>query len=54
MRKIIFYRIENGKCPVEEFFNSLTNKQFEKISFVKEITLAEKRKQHYFRKKESK
>ena len=117
MRKIIFYRLENGKCPVEEFFNSLTNKQFEKISFVldlieqidivprhyfkklqgtddiwkirvqqgnnifrllgffdgddflilnhaftkksqkiqrKEITLAEKRKQHYFNKKESK
>ncbi|MCF8111754.1 MAG: type II toxin-antitoxin system RelE/ParE family toxin [Desulfobacteraceae bacterium] len=117
MRKIVFYRFENGKCPVEEFFNSLTNKQFEKIAFVldlieqidvvpknyfkklkdtddiweiraqhgnnifrilgffdgkdflilnhaftkksqkihrKEITLAEKRKQHYFKQKETK
>jgi phage-related protein len=34
MRKIKFYRLETGKCPVEEFFDSLTNKQFEKIAFV--------------------
>lgn len=37
MRKIIFYRLEDGKCPVEEFFNSLTNKQFEKIAFVLDL-----------------
>ena len=37
MRKIKFYRLETGKCPVEEFFDSLTNKQFEKISFVLDL-----------------
>ena len=37
MRKIKFYRLETGKCPVEEFLDSLTNKQFEKISFVLEL-----------------
>jgi phage-related protein len=37
MRKINFYRLETGKCPVEEFFDSLSNKQFEKISFVLDI-----------------
>ena len=37
MRKIEFYRLETGKCPVEEFFDSLTNKQFEKISFVLDL-----------------
>ena len=33
MRKIKFYRLETGKSPVEKYFDSLTNKQFEKISF---------------------
>jgi phage-related protein len=37
MRKIKFYRLETGKCPVEEYFDSLTNKQFEKITFVLDI-----------------
>ena len=37
MRKIKFYRLETGKSPVEEFFDSLTNKQFEKISFVLDL-----------------
>ena len=37
MRKIKFYRLEKGKCPVEEFFDSLTNKQFEKIAFVLDL-----------------
>lgn len=37
MRRIKFYRLETGKCPVEEFFNSLTNKQFEKIAFVLDL-----------------
>jgi len=37
MRKIKFYRLETGKCPVEKFFDSLTNKQFEKISFVLDL-----------------
>ena len=34
MRTVKFYRLNTGKCPVEEFFESLTDKQFEKISFV--------------------
>ena len=37
MRKIKFYRFETGRCPVEDYFDSLTNKQFEKISFVLDI-----------------
>lgn len=37
MRKIKFYRFATGKCPVEEYFDSLTNKQFEKISFVLDL-----------------
>lgn len=37
MRKIKFYRFETGKSPVEEYFDSLSNKQFEKIAFVLDI-----------------
>ena len=37
MRKIIFYRFENGKCPIEDYFESLSNKQVEKIFFVLDI-----------------
>jgi phage-related protein len=37
MRKIKFYRFESGKSPVEEYFDSLTNKQFEKVAFVLDI-----------------
>jgi phage-related protein len=37
MRKIKFYRLETGKSPVEKYFDSLTNKQFEKISFVLDL-----------------
>ena len=37
MRKIKFYRLEKGKSPVEDFFDSLSNKQFENISFVLDL-----------------
>jgi len=37
MRKIKFYKGDTGRCPVEEYFDSLTNKQFEKISFVLDL-----------------
>lgn len=37
MREIKFYKLKTGKSPVEEFFDSLTNKQFEKISFVLDL-----------------
>ena len=33
-REIILYCFESGKCPVEEFLDSLTAKQFEKVAFV--------------------
>ena len=37
MREIEFYKLKTGKSPVEEFFDSLTNKQFEKIAFVLDL-----------------
>ena len=37
MRKIKFYRFESGKSPVEEYFDTLPNKQFEKIAFALDI-----------------
>ena len=36
-RKIVFYRLENNKCPVENFLESLSNKQVEKVFFVLEL-----------------
>lgn len=37
MREIIFYCFESGKCPIEEFLDSLTAKQFEKVAFVLDL-----------------
>ena len=37
MRTIKFYRFDTGKCPVEDFFDRLNDKQFEKISFVLDL-----------------
>lgn len=37
MRKIIFYRGDTGRCPVEEYFDSLPDRQFEKIAFVLDL-----------------
>ncbi len=34
MREIVFYRTESGHCPVEEFLNSLSAKQAEKVTWV--------------------
>ncbi len=34
VREIIFYKTENGKCPVEEFLDSLTSKQAKKVTWV--------------------
>ena len=34
MRTIILYHLPSGKCPVEEFVDTLTDKQFEKVAFV--------------------
>ena len=37
MKKIIFYHLENGKSPVADFLESLTNKQVEKVFFVLDL-----------------
>jgi phage-related protein len=37
MRKIIFYHFENGKCPIDDFLESLDNKQVEKVFFVLDL-----------------
>jgi len=38
MGKIIkFYRMKNGECPVEDFFNSLPSKVAQKVSWVLEV-----------------
>lgn len=34
MREVLFYRTNSGKSPVEDFFESLTDKQVEKILWV--------------------
>jgi phage-related protein len=37
MRKIIFYHLDSGKCPVEKYLDSLTDKQVEKVFFVLDL-----------------
>jgi len=37
MRKIIFYEIEEGKKPVENFLDSLTAKQAQKVAWVLQL-----------------
>lgn len=37
MRKIIFYKTQNGVCPVEEFLDSLSGKQAQKVTWVLNI-----------------
>lgn len=34
VREIVFYRMESGVCPVEEFLDSLTGKQAQKAAWV--------------------
>lgn len=34
MREIVFYRTESGNCPVEEFLDSLSAKQAQKVTWV--------------------
>jgi phage-related protein len=54
MREIIFYRTKKGKCPIEEYLDSLSNKQVEKVFFV--LDLVEKMPivpRNYFKKLES-
>lgn len=37
MRKCIFFRFSSGKCPVEDYLESLTNKQVEKVFFILDL-----------------
>jgi len=37
MREIRFYRSESGSCPVEEFLDSLSGKQAQKITWVLQL-----------------
>jgi len=34
MREIVFYETSTGKCPVEEFLESLASKQSQKVTWV--------------------
>ena len=34
MRSIQFYRTENGRCPVEEFLDSLSDKHAQRVAWV--------------------
>ena len=34
MRKIDFYKTESGRSPVEEYFDSLSGKEFQKLDWV--------------------
>jgi len=37
IRKVIFFQLDNGRVPVAEFLDSLSNKQVEKIFFVLDL-----------------
>jgi hypothetical protein len=37
LRQIIFYKTDKGKCPVEEYLGSLSNKHVEKVFFVLDL-----------------
>ena len=37
MKEIHFYRSESGSCPVEEFLDSLTGKQAQKVAWVLQL-----------------
>lgn len=37
MREVIFYKSEDGDCPVEDFLKSLPSKQRRKVSWVLDV-----------------
>ena len=37
MREILFYRMESGRCPIEDFLDSLSSKQAQKVAWVLEL-----------------
>jgi len=34
MREVIFYKTQNGDCPIEKFLDSLSAKQAKKVTWV--------------------
>lgn len=54
VREIVFYRTENGKCPIEDFLDSLTAKQARKVTWVMSLVeTLERVPRQYFKKLES-
>ena len=37
MKQVNFYRTQSGRCPVEEFLDSLTGKQAQKVAWVLQL-----------------
>jgi phage-related protein len=37
VRGIVFYRTESGNCPVEEFLDTLSSKQAQKVTWVMQL-----------------
>lgn len=37
MKEIIFYKTKSGKCPIEDFIDSLSNKEVLKITWVLQL-----------------
>lgn len=37
MREIVFYRTESGSCPVEDFLDTLSSKQAQKVTWVMQL-----------------
>ena len=37
MREILFYKTESGECPVDNFLNSLSPKQAQKVTWVMQV-----------------
>ena|SRR3990172_1971697 len=54
MREIHFYRTEAGRCPIEEFLDTLSDKRVEKVLWVLQVIKALKIvPKQYFKKLES-
>lgn len=50
-REIVLYETIDGKCPVQDFFDSLPNKAFQKITWVLQLIIdLEKIPSTYFKK----
>jgi len=51
MKEIVFYKLPSGKCPVEDFLDSLSAKEAQKVP-KQEIKLAEQRKLDYLQRRD--